>query len=121
MKKTPPGTRALIRKYLKASEKEDYSKSIWTEEEIAKRIGPGKAIVLDGKVITAHQGVPNESCRPYWLFVYDRIGLDDQDDMIPTIETPFDDVEDDEEEPPAPIKESKKKETKKIKKKVAVL
>lgn len=123
MKKTPPGTRALIRKYLKAVEKKEICNSLWTEEEIAVRIGSGNAIVLDGKIISAHQGEITEGKTSRWIFIHERIGLDDEDDKIPTIKTLFDEIEKEDELEIKDLEKPKKdkKRGKKKKKKTVML
>ena len=118
MKRTPPGTRALIKEYLKRLNKEKYFGSMWIEEEISKRIGNNNAVLLDSKVITAHKGEIIEGTTSYWIFVQDRIGLDDEDNMMPVVQTPFDDL-DEHEEAELEIKKSYPKHRRKKRKRVA--
>jgi len=96
MKKTPVGTRALIREYLKAEAGDGDRKYLWAEGEIAKRIGKGNSILLDGKIITSHCGNLSEGKTSYWIFTSNRISLDTEDSKIPEILTPFDEPEEDE-------------------------
>ncbi len=91
MKKTPPGTRALIKKFLKDD-------THWDSSEISKRVGSGNSVVVSGKVITAFASTDPESPISNWVSVSNRIQLDNEDDKIPEVESPFDGIEEDEED-----------------------
>jgi len=100
-----------LRKYLKALSAKYRAGDIFYEEEIAKRIGDGNAIMLDGKIVAAHK---SEGLIPgrieHWLMVSDRIRLDTKDGETPKVEFPWDHAQDDDEPipPPREKKEEKK-------------
>lgn len=122
MKKTPPGTRGLIRKYLQDLKSEEVFGLVPLESEIAERIGPGNAVMVDGHVIAAHEG---KICATIsrWVFVYKRISIDNEDDKTPEIDNPLDNIEgeDLEIEIDTTKKEENKKKKRTKKKKKAVV
>ncbi len=93
MQKTEPGTRALIREHLRKLTTKELYGTLAFEEEISKRILPGNAILIDGKIITAHKGEIVEGQTSYWISIHNRIGLDDEDDKKPMVYGPLDDIE----------------------------
>jgi hypothetical protein len=98
MNKTKPGTRALIREYLRRQNSEELFGILQFEEEISKRIGGKNSVLLDGKIISAHKGEIVEGKTSYWISVSNRISLDNEDDKMPTVLGPLDNIEEIEEQ-----------------------
>jgi hypothetical protein len=97
MKKTPDGTRKLLEGYLKHIRADVHiigSTFAFAEEEIARRIGKGNSVLIDGVVVTAFISKDINGKDSPWLHVSERIRLDTST-VLPSFETPFDGVDED--------------------------